>query len=151
MAWNDARMSQDDETFMRHQVHSAAPRIEDLGALVPYLLTAANLTALAAGLRVYFHRDDGKEYSVERDGELYNVKGLSAKEAKRMFEVLGQVGGRAEMETRSLKNPSLKGLSADQAEVVFRVLGQDGGRVEVEKPATPESGEPKENPWLRGQ
>jgi hypothetical protein len=68
-------------------VQSGAHNIGHIDWL-PALLTAANLSALAAGLRVYLRRNDGKEYTVEQDGDSYTLKGLSSREAGRMLKML---------------------------------------------------------------
>jgi hypothetical protein len=60
-------------------------KVEGGAYLLPYLLTAAHFSALAAGLRLYFRRHDGKQVSVEQDGSSYTLKGLSAKEAEHLL------------------------------------------------------------------
>lgn len=94
MAQSDDGQGKDDRTGDIIEQHGTGHigKVEGWTYLLPYLLTAAHLSALAAGLRVYFRRHDGKQVSVEQNGSSYTLKGLSAKEAEHLLVELRSIG-----------------------------------------------------------
>ncbi|MGV9248061.1 ATP-dependent DNA ligase [Streptomyces sp. NPDC003710] len=86
-----------------------------LGATVTILGAAGGIGGVAAVLKVFFERNNGKKVTFGQDGEVLDVEGLSADEIVRLLETLRDQRVEEENARSSAQQERVSGVVAEQA------------------------------------
>lgn len=86
-----------------------------IGATVTILGAAGGIGGVAAVLKVFFERNNGKKVTFGQDGEVLGVEGLSADEIVRLLETLRSQRVEEENSRSSAQEQNVSGAVAEQA------------------------------------